>query len=105
MASVIEMIWGEWEAEYFCGGDWTGRNSLIRLEKFGCARTWSRPGGAPENPESEHGCKSTRARGCHCSSRSDSAYLDPVYTTAARSSERVVKAIHLATQSRSRQKV
>jgi hypothetical protein len=36
------MIWGEWEAEYFFGGGWTGRNSLIRLEKFGCARTWFR---------------------------------------------------------------
>jgi hypothetical protein len=52
MARVIKMIWGEWEGKYFCGGDWTGRNSLIRLKKFGCARTWFRQGGAAENPAS-----------------------------------------------------
>jgi hypothetical protein len=39
MAEIMEVIWGQREGIYFCEGDWTGRNSLIRLDKFAYART------------------------------------------------------------------
>jgi hypothetical protein len=33
MGRDIEVIWVRSEPEYFCGGDWTGRNSLMRFNK------------------------------------------------------------------------
>ena len=37
-ARVLDLIWGEWEREYFCKDDWTGGITLIRFNKFRCAR-------------------------------------------------------------------
>jgi hypothetical protein len=37
-AAVMKVIWVKQEAEYFFERDWTGRNSLIRLDKFDFAR-------------------------------------------------------------------
>jgi hypothetical protein len=39
MAEIMEVIWGKREGIYFAKGDWTGRNSLIRFDKFVFART------------------------------------------------------------------
>jgi hypothetical protein len=39
MAGDIEVICVKREAEYFCKPDWTGQIRLIRLNKFGRART------------------------------------------------------------------
>ena len=38
MAGIMEVIWVGRERIYFFEGDWTGRNSLIRLDKFVYAR-------------------------------------------------------------------
>jgi hypothetical protein len=38
MAGIMEVIWVGRERIYFFDGDWTGRNSLIRLDKFVYAR-------------------------------------------------------------------
>jgi hypothetical protein len=37
-AGNMKVIWVNREAEYFSRRDWTGRNSLIRLEKLGFTR-------------------------------------------------------------------
>lgn len=34
MASVLEVIWGEHEEEYFCARDWTGQITLKSLQKI-----------------------------------------------------------------------
>jgi hypothetical protein len=34
----VEMICPTGEAKYFCKGDWTGRITLIRFNKFGFTR-------------------------------------------------------------------
>jgi len=39
MAVDIDLIWVKREAEYFRKPDWTGQIRLIRLNKFGRART------------------------------------------------------------------
>ena len=35
----MDLIWAKREAKYFCGKDWTGRNSLKAKEKFRFWRT------------------------------------------------------------------
>src|SRR5436190_8154945 len=40
MARLIVLIWVRPETECFCKGDWTAQISLIRFNKFGCARRW-----------------------------------------------------------------
>jgi hypothetical protein len=37
-AGEMKVIWVKCEAEYFFRRDWTGRNSLIRLEKLDFTR-------------------------------------------------------------------
>jgi hypothetical protein len=37
-AKDVEVIWVEWEWEYFCKVDWTGSISLIRFNKSRSAR-------------------------------------------------------------------
>jgi hypothetical protein len=34
MAGVLEVIWANREAEYFCKWDWTTQITLIRLKKL-----------------------------------------------------------------------
>jgi hypothetical protein len=34
MAEGVGLIWGEREAEYLCGRDWTGQITLIRHDKL-----------------------------------------------------------------------
>jgi hypothetical protein len=45
MGKVLEMIWGARKGKYFCNEDWTGGISLIRFNKFGCARRRRSPDG------------------------------------------------------------
>src|ERR1700681_3340535 len=57
MGKVLEMIWGEREAEYFCKQDWTAQISLKSRNKSTCGRTATR-----------HTCRSDRPlakRFCH----------------------------------------
>ena len=39
MARVLKLIWVVGEAKYFSGNDWTTQITLIRFNKFACART------------------------------------------------------------------
>jgi hypothetical protein len=42
-ARIMDLIWAKREAKYFCGKDWTGRNSLIGFDNFAFRRrgpTW-----------------------------------------------------------------
>jgi hypothetical protein len=43
MAMDIDLIWVKREAEYFCKPDWTGQITLIRFNKFRCARRSGTP--------------------------------------------------------------
>ena len=39
MGVVLSLIWGDDEAEYFCGRDWTGQITLKALQKIDFTRT------------------------------------------------------------------
>ena len=43
MAGFLEVIWGDGEAEYFLGRDWTAQISLKLLRKIAQSRTTDRP--------------------------------------------------------------